>query len=613
MSFFLFMKQFVDMLYPYQFLDYGMVVLVILLLGYQVALVRPDIRHHISVTDGIMLGLGVLLTFSWFRSVGGYQIYFKVLSALLLYFVGRIYYDRIKECYGSLVLAAYLIIYLNFARRIWNFGFHLWQVKDAGGDFYYNDTDMAFAMILAMVFVAMYARNSVFKLLTMFIVCPYMVFYSDAGIQMVLMLAVYAVIGIYILELILRNQRFSGILLTIMVIGLLGVVVLLYAPVTGLVQNSVAGVFESRFLDFGNMYSRYGEWNRILQRCAEGSLLQHIFGINLGSHLVIQSMYIKIFYATGYCGLLLALLAIISVLYYVVNIEDRKTFYLAVIMAILLLGSGVAVNSMESTQMSWFPMLFAGMVISSVQAQRGALVGVVTGTIRPSANMGQLILRDEKERLSQYIQGVRALVESEAFHKIVFAENSGYGCEAFDALQSVATEHQVELECLSFYGDVEQCCVHGKGYGEGEIMEYVFEHSQLLKNEPYFVKITGRLQLDNIAALSTSLRKSRTYFNIPNRTKRDIYDTRIYAMPTKQFEQCFLKEYGQVMDEEGIYLEHVYTRILKENHIKVYNFPRYPRIRGISGSGGAIYDYTEWKCKIKDLLSKVNYYKVKES
>lgn len=68
MSFFLFIKQFVDMLYPYQFLDYGMVVLVILLLGYQVALVRPDIRHHISVTDGIMLGLGVLLTFSWFRS-----------------------------------------------------------------------------------------------------------------------------------------------------------------------------------------------------------------------------------------------------------------------------------------------------------------------------------------------------------------------------------------------------------------------------------------------------------------------------------------------------------------------------------------------------------------
>ena len=60
---------------------------------------------------------------------------------------------------------------------------------------------------------------------------------------------------------------------------------------------------------------------------------------------------------------------IISIMYYVMKVDDRKTFYLAVILAVLLLGSGVTVNSMESTQMSWFPMLFAGMVISSVQVE----------------------------------------------------------------------------------------------------------------------------------------------------------------------------------------------------------------------------------------------------
>lgn len=66
---------------------------------------------------------------------------------------------------------------------------------------------------------------------------------------MALMLAVYVVIGIYIVELVLRNQRLSGALLTIMVIGLLGVVVLLYAPVMGAIaQESVAGIFGSRLL-----------------------------------------------------------------------------------------------------------------------------------------------------------------------------------------------------------------------------------------------------------------------------------------------------------------------------------------------------------------------------
>ena len=159
------------MLYPYKILDYGMVILVVLLLAYQIALVRPDFRNHFSITDAIMLAYGILLTVSWIRSEGGYQTYFKVMSAFLLYFVGRIYYDRIKECYGSLVLASYLIVYLNLGKRIWNFGMKLWLVKDAGGDFYYNDTDMAFAMILAMVFIAMYARNTVIKLFTIFIVC----------------------------------------------------------------------------------------------------------------------------------------------------------------------------------------------------------------------------------------------------------------------------------------------------------------------------------------------------------------------------------------------------------------------------------------------------------
>lgn len=613
MSFFLFIKQFVDMLYPYQILDYLMVVFVMVLLAYQAALVRPDIRRHFSATDGIVAALGILLTFSWIRSDGGYQTYFKVLSAFLIYFVGRIYYDRIKECFGSLVLASYLIIYLNFVRRIWTFGTKLFLVKDAGGDFYYNDTDMAFAMILSMVFIAMYAKNSIFKLLTIFLVCPYMVFCSDAGIQMALMLAVYAVIGIYILELILRNQKLSGILLTVMIAGLLGAILFLYTPVIVEVdQSRIAGVFESRFFDFTNMYGRYAEWEQIIHRCAKGTWFQHLFGMDIGSKIVIQSMYIKVYYATGYCGLLLSLLAIISVMHYVVKVEDRKTFYLAVIMAILLLGSGVAVNSMESTQMSWFPMLFAGMVISSVQAQKHTITGIVTGTIRPSSQMGQLVVRDEKERLEQYLQGLSLLIESEAFSKIIFAENSNYGGDPFETLQQSAREHQTCLEYLSFQGDTEQTCIHGKGYGEGEIMKYVFEHSELLKNEPYFVKMTGRLQIDNIAKITAKLKRSGTYFNIPNPTRRDIYDTRIYAMPVKQFEEYFLDEYEHVMDRDGIFLEHVYTGILKEHNIHVSNFPLYPRIRGISGSGGLTYDYTEWKCRVKDLLCRMNYYKVKE-
>ena len=370
MTFFLFAKQIVDMLYQYRVLDYIMVVMVLLLLIYQVALVRPDIRRHFTVADGIVLLLTVLLTISFLKTMTGYQIYFKVMSAFLIYFVGRIYYDRIKECYGALVSAAYIVIYLNFLTRIYHYGFKLIKVENAGGDLYYHDTDMAFAMILAMVFITIFGKNSLFKIITSFVICPYMVFCSDAGIQKILMLAVYAVMVIYLMELVLNKRKLSGALLVTMLLGLLGIVVVIYLPVMGFDNvDMILGLFNGRFLDNSNMYARYGDWAEIMKICSKQGIAAKLFGISMGSEISIQSLYIKILFALGYTGLLLAVLLIISIMHYVVRVNDRKVFYLAVIMAVLLLGTGVTVNSMEATQMSWFPLLFAGMVISSVQVE----------------------------------------------------------------------------------------------------------------------------------------------------------------------------------------------------------------------------------------------------
>lgn len=371
MTFFLFAKQIVDMLYQYRILDYIMVVLVLLLLVYQIALVRPDIRRHFTVADGIVLLLSVLLTISFLKTMTGYQIYFKVMSAFLIYFVGRIYYDRIKECYGALVSAAYIVIYLNFFARIYHYGFTLMKVENAGGDLYYYDTDMAFAMILAMVFITIFGRNSLFKIVTSFVICPYMVFFSDAGIQKILMIAVYGIVVIYLMELVLSSRKLSGALLIIMLLGLLGSVVVLYLPVMGFDNiELVLKLFNGKFLDNSNMYARYADWQKFMEICSSQGIAARLFGIGMGAEINVRSLYIKVFYSLGYVGLGLSLLLIISIMYYVMKVEDRKTFYLAVIMAVLLLGTGVTVNSMEVTQMSWFPFLFAGMVISSVQVER---------------------------------------------------------------------------------------------------------------------------------------------------------------------------------------------------------------------------------------------------
>lgn len=239
------------------------------------------------------------------------------------------------------------------------------------------------------------------------------------------------------------------------------------------------------------------------------------------------------------------------------------------------------------------------------------MLAIITGTIRPPLQMSQLTLRDEEERFRQYEESICSLINSKAFSEIVFCENSGYGTEKLSHLMDRAEDAHIKLELLSFQGDTDKICIHGKGYGEGEIMDYVFSKSRFAKEASYFVKITGRLKVDNIQEIVVRLKQEKTYFNIPNRTIRDIYDTRIYAMPADQFQKSFRNVYEQVMDGQGIFLEHVYTQVLKDCRIRVTNFPRYPRIVGMSGSGGIAYSYTEWKCRIRDVLGRMNLYKVK--
>lgn len=374
MSFFLFVKQIVDMLYAYKVLDYGMVFLILLLLIYQVLLIRPSIKEFYKKTDVIVIALGVLLTFNFLKDISSYENYFKVLSALLMYFVGRIYYERIQECYGALVTSGYLIIYLNFLHRLKNFGKELLTMNNAQGDLYYYDTDMAFAMILAFIFISMFGKNTVLKLFTIIIVCPYMIFFSDAGIQKILMMIIIGIIAVYIIELVLRKEKLTNIILLTMVGGIIGVIILLYLPLLGVESDNILQIiFHNRYLDFKNMNVRYTAWRELLQSCDKGNILEILLGRGLrirGTYtLNEESLYLKIFYSLGWAGIVLSLTLLLYTTKYIAKIRDRKTFYLMIMMVIMLLGTGVTMNSMERVQMSWFPMMFAGMVISSADQE----------------------------------------------------------------------------------------------------------------------------------------------------------------------------------------------------------------------------------------------------
>lgn len=233
---------------------------------------------------------------------------------------------------------------------------------------------------------------------------------------------------------------------------------------------------------------------------------------------------------------------------------------------------------------------------------------IVTGTVAPAGTMGNLVLRDHSERLRQYRQALERLITAKPDAAVVFCENSGFGTEAFAEVQALAERTGVRFEALSFAGDTEAAARHGKGYGEGEILSYVMENSALAAGEEYFVKLTGRLTVDNLPDLVKRLKTDTVYFNIPNIHRREFYDTRLYAMPTAVFREHFREAYRQVREQEGRILETVYTEVIRSSQLRIRNFPRYPRIVGTSGSVGIPYAYTEWKSKIRDFLSLFNCY-----
>lgn len=364
MNVFLFAKQIVDMWYSIKILDIIMVICAAMMCVYQFGLIRPPIKTILHKADIAILLIAILLTGTYLRA-GGLEEYVKLMSALLMYFLGRICYDRITECYRALAISSYIIVYLNLGHRIWHWGSALFRVKNAGGDFYYYDTDMAYAMILAMVFIFMYGHNSLFKLFTVFGVCPYMVYFSEAGVQMVLMLVIYVVFAIYVAEKALKKQVFRKILL-----GFVGILMLLvvfcYLPLYNVIDSGlISTIFNNRWIDGNGLLSRYENWSYWIQQIeAAGNGLHWLLGTGMAYRVGIESLYVGIYYTIGLVGAVIAVFFLIEIVRQMMHLQNRKLCYVTCIMCILLLGTGVMKSSMDRTQMSWFPMLYMGMMYS---------------------------------------------------------------------------------------------------------------------------------------------------------------------------------------------------------------------------------------------------------
>ena len=198
-------------------------------------------------------------------------------------------------------------------------------------------------------------------------------------------------------------------------------------------------------------------------------------------------------------------------------------------------------------------------------------------------------------------------IEFSPFTKIVFCDNGAYSYRNQGELIEYAKSKDKIFEWISFQGDVDKTKERGKGYGEGEIIQYALENSTVAQKAISIAKVTGRLKIENISETVKKVKRQKNYFN------RDIYrghgiDTRFFLCDKEFYCANLMRLYIQVREDNSFTnaIEDIYYRTLIKSRRKIRTLKAYPAFKGISGGNGRNYsDISNVTIKLYSLLCRV--------
>lgn len=229
---------------------------------------------------------------------------------------------------------------------------------------------------------------------------------------------------------------------------------------------------------------------------------------------------------------------------------------------------------------------------------------IITSTV--NVNSCLTVLLNPEIRLEQYVDSILFYLESPKIKKIIVCDNSGFDYSSIKSIVELAIRNNKQIEFLNFKGSINKIQEFGKGFGEGEIISFVFNNSKLLLlKEVSFLKVTGRLKILNIDRILEHLEPNVNYFNAVNLNPfvnlRKV-DTRFYQCTKQNFKYFFEDSYKNVNDKEGFFLEHVYYEKIIEKKIEYKRFKILPNFFGVSGSTGMLYRMSKKNFLIRQFL-----------
>ena len=85
-----------------------------------------------------------------------------------------------------------------------------------------------------------------------------------------------------------------------------------------------------------------------------------------------HSLYVRIIYAVGYLGSAVFIALAVNMFLRLRKVKDREIFYLVMSFGILFFMEGISAPSIDYTQMSWFPMMVCGMLVTATKEEKEA-------------------------------------------------------------------------------------------------------------------------------------------------------------------------------------------------------------------------------------------------
>lgn len=233
---------------------------------------------------------------------------------------------------------------------------------------------------------------------------------------------------------------------------------------------------------------------------------------------------------------------------------------------------------------------------------------LLTGCIYPVKGSYRLTVIQPCERKQQYLEALKFYISKTKTQNIVYCDSSGAPME--QELYELSQTCGKNFEWLSFLGNQEAVKEYGKGYGEGEILEYVLKNSEIIQDSDYIIKVTGRLQVINLNHIIFFTSKSYNYFSYRGHIgEYPFVETRFFMVKKSDF-AALIDCYKEVNDKKRFYLEHAIALKLEQLKISYMDFPLLPDIRGISGTNGTEYKMSDIAMLVKSVY-KLGKYTVK--